>query len=182
MTNRIEGAWNQCAKCGARIRRDNRSGYCPSHRYLSPTVREQQESSRRSRSRADGRGLSAADRARKLMGLAWAAAAGAGHSMSMMMKDVTDEDGTEDGTAFISECLTCGRYLAVDLAESAEAYGDVVDQACGPRRPPAETRSEFMSESASATAALEREALTKWMTLYIRDTPCTREALDRAGW
>ena len=176
MTKRKDGSWRTCAACDQRIRRDNATGYCLQHRHLSQDVRAQMRESERQRYSPH----SAADRARSIMGMAWAAAAAAGHTMGLMAKDYGEEG--ELDTAYISYCTTCDRYLCVDLDESSQAYGDVVDQPCGPRPAPAETRSLWDTESAQATAAGEREGFGRWCHIFLEAGMCDRDSLDRAGW
>lgn len=190
MTKRLEDAWRECAHalCQARIRSDNTSGFCPTHRHMAEGVRAQhRESSLRRRGVVDTRYRSAAERMREMAGTAWAAAAADGHRMSMLMREERDPNprpghATEE-PGYVAMCLECERYLAVDIYEEDAPFGSVVDQPCSPIVRPSLRRDEMKLESAVAHAGLERVAnLEKWSRYYLEGTPCTREALDRAGW
>lgn len=182
MTERIDGAWNRaCPSCGKRVRRDNTTGYCVQHRHLAPQVRDQMRASQIRHAAERPRYRSAAERMRELAGRAWAAAAQAGHDMMPLMKDAGEEDQVETG--YVSYCRSCDRFLVVDLYEQATPYGDVVDSPCQPRPSHADRPDEYSIEAAQSVASLERQLpIESFCRIYLNDGPCTREALDRAGW
>jgi len=153
MTLPKPNAWAICA-CGRKMRRSNPSGVCG---RCNQKVLNKEACRRYYHAKVDDvrtplpetlhpKQIAAA---RQLAAVALESAQAAGHDIECMLQD------TEPG-GWIGECRTCERFLVIDPAESAFAYGRVAQGMCdGPPQSGAPRRLASSYHQATSSAANE---------------------------